>query len=109
MAKKKSKELLLAEIAYRDGVTTGLASVGADQEQIDEMIELAAPLSLKKWKEQACVPRKPEIDDIEQAHKAWTAAGKPDNGIWFQGYLYKFKPDGTFDLPKSGMFANDED
>jgi hypothetical protein len=109
MAKKKSKELLLAEMAFRDGVTVGLASVGADQEQIDEMVEPGASFSLKKWKEQTCGKRKPQIDDIEQAHKAWTAAGKPDNGLWFEGYLYKFKPDGTFDLPKSGMFASDED
>ena len=49
-AKKKSKELLLAEIAYADGYHFGRVNVGGDVDEAE--LNRGAAIALTKWKEE---------------------------------------------------------
>jgi hypothetical protein len=109
MARAKSKDTLLAEIAYRDGRTDALTTEGiVDLDHEDEIVEAGAALSLKKWKEQTG-GKKPQPSDIQIARKEWIAKGKPPEGIrqrtgtWFIFKKTDDEQDGEYDVTASLM------
>lgn len=107
MAKNKSKELLLAEIAYRAGVMDALAIQGiVELEHVDAMVVAGAALALKKWKAQTG-GRAPKPSEVQIARRDWEAAGKPPEGIQRSdsGRWYKFKPNGEYDISAT-LLAN---
>lgn len=56
----------------------------------DEIVETGAALALKKCREQTG-GRAPMPSDEQKARKKWEAAGKPEEGIRFEGAMYIFK------------------
>jgi hypothetical protein len=98
---KKSKELLLAEIAYADGRASMF-------ENDDEgTVFLGPELALAKWKEQTG-GKKPQPTEIERARKKWTEEGCPTQGTLFGassggfgGNWFVFAPDGSYLLKES--------
>ena len=109
MAKNKSKERLLAEIAYAAGYRYARAVEGnADEEELNT----GAASALAKWNEETG-GRKHVPDNVERARAKWQAEGRPPEGTvfgaWpaapglegFVGVSYVFKPNGDYDLTKS--------
>jgi hypothetical protein len=104
MAKKKSKDLLLAEIAF----AAGRAAMFSSDDDMDVMY--GPEIAFKKWKEQtggrAHVPYV-----IDKALEKWIAAGSPKEGIFYGdviingerigGQWYVFSPDGEYLLSAS--------
>jgi hypothetical protein len=94
MAKKKSKEQLLAEIAFDAGRASMFES------DYDMHVKFGAKIALAKWKEQTG-GKKPEPSDIERARKQWISNGSPKEGIRFGSCWYLFAPDGSYLLKES--------
>jgi hypothetical protein len=93
MAKKKSKEFLLAEIAYAAGRKDDRVFKGNEK----EIVRIGAEVALKKWKEQTG-GKKPLPSLVELARKKWEAEGSRPEGTWFSSLQYKFTPDGDLDM-----------
>ena len=97
MAKKKSKEQQLADIAFAAGRATLF-------ESDDEMTVAFGPeIALAKWKEQTG-GRKLEPSDIERARRQWIANGRPKEGIFYplpEGNWYLFDSDSNWLLKES--------
>ncbi|MGB6476329.1 MAG: hypothetical protein WBF04_19940 [Candidatus Sulfotelmatobacter sp.] len=92
MAKKKTKELLVAEYFYAYGRRDALATPPPALDE-KEIVGIRAEHALRQWKQEI------RSGDNAGARKEWIAAGKPAAGIQNRnGTWHKFKPDGQFDL-----------
>ena len=96
MVKRKSKELLLAEIAYACGRKDALGdAVNGDEEEI---VRIGGSLALAEWKKQTG-GRKPAPTILDLAFKKWTEDGRPPSGTVYDGISYKFTAE------KNGQFS----
>ncbi len=111
MAKKKSKELLLAEIAYADGRKDAIGDTHSGDEE--EIVRIGAAIALAKWKK-STGGRKPEPTTDDLAFKKWTEEGRPVQGTFYNGIRYKctaeanctfsvsYEEGSLFDVAKAG-------
>lgn len=97
--KKKSKELLLAEIAYRSGREDAIRQTFVDGDE-EAIVSVGAQFALAKWKEQTGGKKKPPTQ-IKLARNKWEAEGRRPEGTLFDGAHYQFAPDGTYRLPET--------
>jgi len=95
MAKKKSKEFRLAEIAYALGRDHALTGELSGEE--NTLVEMGAVTAIAKWKEETG-GRKKQPSSIDRACKKWKQMGQPAEGVMFGGARYLFEPDGEFNL-----------
>lgn len=96
--KKKSKELLLAAIAYAAGRKDALQDAYSGDEA--EIVRMGASIALARWKEQTG-GKKPQPSEIELARKKWTVEGCPPEGTVYARDRYFFDPDGSYNIVKS--------
>jgi len=92
MAKKKSKEFLLAEIAFAAGRDS--------MYDTDYEVRTGAERALAEWKRQVAEP-----SPLDRARAAWTAAGRPKEGVFFRDAWYLFSSDGSW-LQKESTMKN---
>jgi hypothetical protein len=95
--KKKSKEQLLAEIAFASGRNSMFESDNAAE------VVLGAEIAVAKWKEQTG-GRKPKPREIDRARQQWIADGRPKEGTLYPrplGYWYVFSSNDDWLLKES--------
>jgi hypothetical protein len=109
VAKKKSKDLQLAEIAYRQGWYDSNQSFppsvyrGPSTVLTADIVEEGAARAVADWKRTTGGRKTQMPEHIELARRAWKKAGRPVDGILFQGHRYFFEPDGAYNVTKNLM------
>lgn len=109
--KKRLQAELMAEYIYEFAYNDLESKInGRDDEiwDIETLIKKRAAAALEQWKKDG--GKFPRADkELIKAHEKWEAANKPEEGVTYKGQLYKFKPNGEFDLAHSRMFAGLEE